>query len=93
MQELRHCAICGNAFIAKTGNGRYCGKQCREEGNRILVRERCATYRAEAKGKAIERAGMKSQKGNGLSLEQAAAEARKVGMTYGQYVAQMNRKK
>ena len=93
MKELRYCAICGNAFVAKARNGKYCGKECSEEGNRRLVRKRCAMYRAQAKGVVIEKVEEKPTKAKELSLVEVAIEARKAGMTYGQYVAHMSRKK
>lgn len=72
------CIICGKRYIAYTPNSRYCSDECKEEGNRIIKEmyndRRVKCYHA------------KKKKSNDALID-ISAEAKKLGMSYGQYVA------
>ncbi len=71
------CPICGKEF---EGNRKYCNKECSKKGY-YLVQAR----RIENKKKAKQASAVKDNR-----LQIIAKEARKAGMSYGQYVALQN---
>lgn len=83
MEEVRNCVICGKLFVARTVNGKYCSEECQTEGLRRRTRNNWRDN--EAKKKEIRKSKKKRQK----ELVDIAVEARKAGMSYGQYVAKM----
>lgn len=72
---MKDCKICGNPFIPNCNNQSYCSKACKHKAAQI----RCIENR-----KKLE---MMQKKRN--SITDVAVEAKKSGMTYGQYVARM----
>ena len=80
MQILKPCENCGNPFVGKMRRAKYCCNACYREGKRKHERERSAV-------KTAERAEKKAQEATKKQVWQLNAEARKLGMTYGQYQA------
>ncbi len=70
------CGKCGKPFTALAPNRKYCSTECSRKANADCRRVRLGI----TKKKKVS------------SLRQVAVEARKAGMTYGQYVAQMEMK-
>ena len=82
MKEVRKCEICGKPFVANNVIVVCCSDECRRKRRNILDAE----YRKKYKSVGIEK---KKKKKPTKSIAEIAVEARKAGMTYGQYVAQM----
>lgn len=87
MTEIRICAVCGKSFEAHRETEVCCSKECKDERRREQIR----SYRRDkAQEKKFEEQKKKKQVSrNKNSLTEIAIEARKAGMTYGQYVAKM----
>lgn len=75
MREYRNCAVCGKMYVAIRANQRYCGSECRYIGLQRLEAEKRASKRKKKKKKA--------------SIVDVAVDAKKAGMSYGEYVAKM----
>ena len=75
MFEARNCLCCGKGFIPQSNAQHYCDRECREEHNRIRSREN-----RRKKREALRKARLRK-----LSLNEFTAEAKKLGMSYGQY--------
>lgn len=71
------CPICGKEF---EGNRKYCNKECSKKGYRLKQ-----ITRTEKKRKLKQKS-----RTNDNRLQTIAKEARKAGMSYGQYVALQN---
>lgn len=69
----RICKRCGKPFIPETYCQKYCEKACQLEANREQTKERMRRLKECNRKKT--------------SLKQLTVEARKAGMSYGQYVA------
>ena len=82
------CEMCGKTFEAKSKIARYC-EECKIE----RINQRNAVYRERkrimAKEAARKGCDMKAEikDENMMDISQIAKEARKRGMTYGQFVA------
>lgn len=83
MREERQCEFCGKSFIAKKSNGRYCSNECARKG----YKERAKEYYREKKMEQERQAKGK------LTVTEITKKARQAGMSYGKYVAQMERNK
>lgn len=77
----RKCEICGKVFNLISYNQQYCGEKCKREANSILRRER---YRAEKLNAQT--------KPKHDTLSEVARKANAMGLTYGKYVAMMERR-
>ena len=81
------CVVCGEIFISDTWNASICSDKCRA----IRSRERAAKERAKLKEGAEIYDGRRKKVEKHIStmkqLTNDAIEARKRGMTYGQYIA------
>ena len=76
MVELKtlDCPFCGKTFTQETYKQKYCSTKCRSGVNN--------------RKKTLRKAMKRTEKKSGISeLRRLAIEARKHGMTYGQYVA------
>jgi len=71
------CVICGKSFIYNRGKKTTCSDECARERNRITSRE----YKREMTAKRKEPKKVKSDLNNDLQA------ARKLGMSYGNYIA------
>ena len=93
----KNCKICGKEFVPVTTNQTYCCAECRMESKRIIAREKSKMINEERKievkkrNEENERKRIRSKKPR-LSIGEISVLARKAGMTYGQYVAQMYRR-
>ena len=81
--EMRNCKICGKLFVPKCNNHFYCSKECRKEGDRLTHKAYRERHKGEKKAKIKRRFILDK------ALVNISNEARKHGMTYGQYVAMM----
>jgi endogenous inhibitor of DNA gyrase (YacG/DUF329 family) len=80
MRYKKTCEICGTEFEAWNSTQRLCSKKCRNKDSKKYYQEYYAVYKpivAETKPKTVLT----------KTASDIAAEARKVGMSYGQYVA------
>ena len=73
------CPYCGKTFLQTGGFRKYCSKECSS-----AISERTSPTVKEPKKRTRKKTN---------SLREMAREARKHGMTYGQYVAQMEMQK
>ena len=83
MREIRTCEICGKKYVATQHNAKYCGAECHTEGMR---RRNRANDREKTRQKIAEHI---RKKDNQQAIIDIAVEAKKAGMSYGQYVARM----
>ena len=74
------CQYCGKTFIQVGYARKYCSQECSDAMNKARTKP--------AQGEKIKKTRKKS-----TSLRVIAREANKRGMTYGQYVAQMEMQK
>ena len=79
MREYRNCAVCGNLYVATRTDSKTCSKVCSRGWNKINSKR--------ANQRASEQRRKEKQKK--MMVNDIAVEARKAGMTYGQYVAKM----
>lgn len=79
----RKCLYCGKEFEVTTPNKKTCSKECGRKRDRQL---------AELRGPYLPGATERKKKKN-QNIIDMTVEARKNGMTYGQYDAQVNMKK
>lgn len=75
----KKCVVCDKEFGAWNSNQKFCSEACR--------RKNAKKYYEVYKNVKVEE---KPKKDKGISLDQIDKEARKAGMTYGQYVAMHN---
>lgn len=79
MKRYRHtCKHCGTLFVSSSSNTKYCSQICRTKANE-------ARMRAERQEK-YERRHKESKE-----LDRVAAEANAAGLSYGKYVAMMDK--
>lgn len=83
MFEVRKCTICGAKYTTTRPNAKYCGEECMEIG---LKKRQIKNDALKAQRKAME-LKLKSDRKN--AIVNIAVEAKKAGMSYGQYVAKM----
>lgn len=78
----RICIVCGGAYIAHKHNSKICSDECKRKRSAVMLDARMKRLREKAeaeKQKAVKK----------KTLTELAIEARQHGMTYGQYVAQL----
>ncbi len=75
--DPRKCKCCNNEFVPQHHAQHHCSTECRATYNRDRSRERDRQERMKRKGNK--------------SLSQLQREARMLGMSYGMYVAQMQK--
>ena len=76
------CKICGKEFIANSCQRSLCSDKCKEETKLRIARERALKLEKENNRE-------KYRKENRKAIVDLAVEARKAGMTYGQYTAML----
>lgn len=81
MTMEKECKYCGKRFIPKHRAEKYCSERCLEEGARKLRNER-NRIRSKMKKIANEKKPQLP-----VTIVNIAVEAKKEGLTYGQYVA------
>lgn len=86
MVEIRICAVCNKPFEARRENEVCCSAECKQARRR----QQCRQYdKEDAQKRKLEAEKRKKLSSGENSLTEIAIEARKAGMTYGQYVAKM----
>ena len=80
MKEVKKCEECQKYFVSYRTNSICCSKECSYKRRLRLMAE----SREEIKPKKP-----RMKKSNMKSIADISVEARKAGMTYGQYVAKM----
>lgn len=83
MRLMKKCEICGKEFIADRRNAKYCGKVCRKIANNETIEKYLRTK------EAAEEATKRESKAKKTPLWKVNEEARKAGLTYGQYQAML----
>ena len=82
------CKICGTKFFGSSRQ-KYCSEECVVEGNKIKKKEFIKREKERKQKEELERQDQNRAKRRQINeIEKIAIEARKKGMTYGQYVAQ-----
>lgn len=79
----RKCEVCGRPYVTNKANAKYCGQKCSKEGIRRVNAE---NRKIQSENKKAEK---KKKKDNQKAIVNIAVEAKKAGMSYGQYVAKM----
>lgn len=84
----KNCAnkACNKVFMAARPNSKYCCPKCRKAAN---VKNTNEKLKKELQAIKPDESGSKKKKRKGKSIAQISADARKAGLTYGQYVAKM----
>lgn len=82
MTYNKTCAYCGNEFVAKRKNGRFCSPECYKNHSHKMETERYRRKKAEADER------VKVNK----NLVETVQKARDMGMSYGQYKAMIYKK-
>lgn len=79
MERIK-CFYCGEPFIPKSTNGKYCCKECYKKATakRIVDANKSVRSKAVQKNK-----GGKCK----MTLTEMCAEAKRLGLSYGQYMA------
>ena len=79
MQTTKKCIICGTEFKPSKSTVVCCSESCKKKRQRENEKAKHAEYREEQKKS-------KKKKTNHKQLADIAIDARKEGLTYGQYV-------
>lgn len=87
MNETRKCAVCSRRYIATRANKKYCSSECFDIGEKRAAKKR---YSKQESKKAIAKKKKEEQR---QAIVNVAAEAKKHGLSYGQYVAKMEQEK
>lgn len=80
MQIIKACEICGKEFTAGRKNAKFCSKECYKVGN-------CE----RTKQKQHEKGEEKRKNAEKMPIWKINEEARKMGLSYGQYKARIYR--
>ena len=83
LDEERECPCCGKLFLPKSGPQKYCSKEC----GRIALNKKSAEKSREDRFHKEQEKYLKEAKKRRKVLININAEAKKEGLTYGQYVA------
>ena len=78
LECVKTCHICGKRFIGYNAT-KYCGLEC----SRVANRDRNKRFHEN------EKVRKRKANSNETAIVDIAVEARKAGMSYGQYVAKM----
>ncbi len=76
----RICVVCGKTFESKYSGAKYCGSECRTGARKVQCFEARLRYEASRLPSAKVTYSDK--------ISEAVSEARKNGMSYGQWMAQ-----
>ena len=83
LDEERECPCCGKIFLPNSGSQKYCSKEC----SRIVINQNEAEKSRERDRQKKQEEYFKEAKKRRKVLININAEAKKEGLTYGQYVA------
>ena len=78
------CPVCGEEFVKETGNQAYCSARCRQL---LQNRQKAEARAAERRERQAAKKAPRRKKPGGQSAASIVREARKEGLSYGQYVA------
>ena len=101
--EMKKCVVCGKEFMPIRGNQVVCCEDCRRERDRELQKQwqennkgnmnkKTAQEMPKKEKRKTEKPERTEPKSNHEKIAEIAIEARKQGMSYGQYVALMHMK-
>lgn len=82
------CPYCGLEFVQTHGSQKYCSDICAYEAKKERTLDRYWDQQPERKPEHVKKTRKRK-----LTLQQVAALAKAAGMTYGQYVANMEQEK
>ena len=82
MEWTKSCVICGKQFITQAASAKCCGAECRRENGLIRNREKKERDK-------IRKAAKQHQ--TKVTVADIAVRAKAAGLSYGQYVARMDR--
>lgn len=91
-QFERKCIVCGNTFMTARNNHLLCSDECRIESNRAHNRAYWREHQEQERQEKQQRYKTK-EKIKPLSFSEIIKAAKQSGMSYGQYVIEMERKK
>ena len=83
------CVECGKTYIARRCDSVTCGRECNYERNRKRVREAGATYREKMRAERLRRNEELMSKKKIESIADIQMKAQAMGMSYGNYMAQL----
>lgn len=83
------CVECGKTYIARRCDSVTCGRECNYERNRKRVREAGATYRERMRAEKLRREEELMAKKKVESITDIQMKAQAMGMSYGNYMAQL----
>lgn len=84
------CEVCGKDFETTKGNKKYCGRECAEIARAQKQREWKQLQKKQGYFRAKEeQVKAEQRKVNAQRIVEIDKKARKLGMSYGKYVAMM----
>lgn len=83
MFETRNCRLCGKEFIPQSNAQHFCNEKCRNENKNNRIREKEKEKRQTMHKSRVKR----------LTLQELAMQSKLAGVSYGQYVAQIEMQK
>ena len=91
--RIKKCEYCGNEYVYRASNSRYCSVTCRNRRNNERKKEKNnvidEAYKAKRKEQKLK--GEERKKKDKTSLQKKINAAREAGMSYGKYVAMLER--
>ena len=97
MAKTKVCAFCGKTFVCNTNCQRYCSKECNRLNQNAMKSKWYGAPEMEKNYKEQQaltaREYRKRVRKSRAVLVDINEKAREAGMTYGQYVAQMEMRK
>lgn len=85
------CEVCGKDFETTKGNKKYCGRECAETAQAQKQREWKFMQKKEGYFRdKTERVKAEQRKVNAQRIVEIDKQARKLGMSYGRYVAMIH---
>ena len=78
------CALCGNTFIKKSANGKYCSHTCKDKVWKQQSQEWLREYKRQLRE---EQRRLISPHKPKETIEEVVAKANAAGLSYGKYVA------
>lgn len=91
--RIKKCEYCGNEYVYRASNSRYCSVTCRNRCNNERKKETNNAINEEYKARRKEQKQKEEErkKKDKTSLQKKINAARALGMSYGKYVALMER--
>lgn len=91
--RIKKCEYCGNEYVYRASNSRFCSATCRSKHNNKQKKENDKAFDEayKAKQKEQKQKERERKKKDKNSLQKKINAARALGMSYGKYVALMER--